>query len=193
LHLVVGLGNPGPRYRDTRHNVGFWVAEELARRWSVALKAAPPGLLGTGKVAGASAAILLPATFMNLSGEAVTWAMSRLDLEPGDLIVVHDDLDLDVGRIRVRPGGGDGGHLGMRAVLDAAGTDEVARVRVGIGRPPPEVDPRDHVLLRPLPDEAQALRAAAACAADAVETVIGSGIVRAMEVFNRPSQIPGAP
>lgn len=193
MHLVVGLGNPGSRYRHTRHNVGFWVAEELARRWAIGLVSTPAGRLGRGAINGAPAALLLPGTYMNLSGDAVAWAMARLGVAPADLIVVHDDLDLEVGRIRVRARGSGGGHLGMRSVLDAAGTPEVARVRVGVGRPPPAVDAREHVLARAVAAEQGSLHEAAARAADAVEMIIGAGLGRAMNLFNRPPAAPESP
>ena len=171
--VVVGLGNPGRSYERTRHNAGYLVADELAKRhdgsWRKRKKAeAAPisiGLTGT--------TLLKPTTFMNNSGSAVS------DHGPEDLIVIHDDLDLEAGTVRVKVGGGSGGHNGLRSIIGRLGNDFV-RVRIGIGRPPPGVGVTDYVLSR----MDSAVREAVPTAADAVEFVLEHGPEAAMNRFN---------
>jgi PTH1 family peptidyl-tRNA hydrolase len=169
----VGLGNPGRSYERTRHNIGFLVADELARRhggsWRARKKAeAAPVGLGLKNVM-----LLKPMTYMNNSGAAL------VGYEAAQLIVVHDDLDLEAGTVRVKVGGGAGGHNGLRSIIQHLGNDFV-RVRIGIGRPPVGVVPVDYVLGRM--DEG--VKEAVPRAADAVETVIESGPEAAMNRFN---------
>jgi PTH1 family peptidyl-tRNA hydrolase len=171
--VVVGLGNPGRSYERTRHNIGFLVADELARRhggsWRVRKKAeAAPVSLDLKNVT-----LLKPMTYMNNSGVAVA------GYEAAQLIVVHDDLDLEAGTVRVKVGGGAGGHNGLRSIIQHLGNNFV-RVRIGIGRPPVGVVPVDYVLGRM--DEA--VKEAVSRAADAVDTVIESGPEAAMNRFN---------
>ena len=171
--VVVGLGNPGRSYERTRHNVGFLVADELARRhggsWRKRKKAeAAPVSLGSRDVT-----LLKPTTFMNNSGSALA------DHRPEDLIVVHDDLDLPPGDVRVKVGGGAGGHNGLRSIIGRLGSDFV-RVRVGIGRPPVGVGVTDYVLSR----MDAAVRDAVPRAADAVEAVVEDSPEAAMNRFN---------
>ncbi|MCL6451549.1 MAG: aminoacyl-tRNA hydrolase [Acetobacteraceae bacterium] len=182
--LVVGLGNPGPRYRLTRHNLGFLVVDEVCRRKGIALEHAPLALWGRSRSAGA--VFLLPLTYMNRTGEAVAWALEWLRAEGPRLLVVYDDLDLEPGRLRLRWKGGDGGHRGMRSVLEAVGSEEVPRVRVGIGRPPPGVRPEEFVLLPLERGELPLFRQGVARAADAVEMALAEGFGRAMAAFNPP-------
>jgi PTH1 family peptidyl-tRNA hydrolase len=171
--VVVGLGNPGRSYERTRHNAGYLVADELAKRhdgsWRKRKKAeAAPisiGLTGT--------TLLKPTTFMNNSGSAVS------DHGPEDLIVIHDDLDLEAGTVRVKVGGGAGGHNGLRSIIGRLGNDFV-RVRIGIGRPPAGVGVTDYVLSR----MDSAVREAVPTAADAVEVVLEHGPEAAMNRFN---------
>jgi peptidyl-tRNA hydrolase, PTH1 family len=169
--VVVGLGNPGRSYERTRHNAGYLVADELAKRhggsWRRKKKAeAAPVTLG-------NATLLKPTTFMNNSGSAVA------DYRPEDLIVVHDDLDLEAGTVRVKFGGGAGGHNGLRSIIQRVGNDFV-RVRIGIGRPPTGVTVTDYVLSR----MESVVRDAIPTAADAVEYVIEHGPEAAMNRFN---------
>jgi PTH1 family peptidyl-tRNA hydrolase len=171
--VVVGLGNPGRSYERTRHNVGYLVADELARRhagsWRKRKKAeAAPITLGL-----AEATLLKPTTFMNNSGSAVS------DYGPKDLVVIHDDLDLEAGTVRVKAGGGAGGHNGLRSIIGRLGNDFV-RVRIGIGRPPPGVGVTDYVLSR----MDSSVRDAIPTAADAVEFVLEHGPEAAMNRFN---------
>ena len=171
--VVVGLGNPGRSYARTRHNAGYLVADELAKRhagsWRKKRKAeAAPITLGP-----TNATLLKPTTFMNNSGSAVS------DYRPEDLIVVHDDLDLEAGTVRVKVGGGAGGHNGMRSIIGRLGNDFV-RVRIGIGRPPAGVTVTDYVLSR----MDSAVKDAVPTAADAVEFVLEHGPETAMNRFN---------
>ena len=122
MKLIVGLGNPGPEYAATRHNIGFMVTATLAERNGIALKRKGyQGIYGVGRVAGTEATILLPQTYMNRSGTSVVSACQSLGVEPGDLIVVHDEIDLDFGALRIKIGGGHGGHNGLRSIAGALG------------------------------------------------------------------------
>lgn len=184
MKLVVGLGNPGARYRSTRHNVGFMVVERLARRWGIDLGGRRHGAeIGVGEVAGARAVLAKPHTFMNASGDSIVKLRRAYRVEPGDVVAIHDDLDLAVGRVRIRGGGGAGGHRGVASLIAALGS-EFPRVRVGIGRPPGGEDPVDFVLERFEPGERAAVDAAIERAADGVESLLRDGLVRAMNAFN---------
>lgn len=182
--LVVGLGNPGPEYERTRHNVGFLVVRELERRTNgTSLRRAHRAELSETTVAGHKVLFARPQTFMNLSGQSVSSIMRYYKLEVESLLVIYDDLDLGFGRVRVRPGGSAGGHNGVRSLISALGTQEFARVRVGIGRPS-RGDPMRHVLGRWTSDEREALGAVIATAADAACCVLESGLVTAMNDYN---------
>jgi peptidyl-tRNA hydrolase, PTH1 family len=179
MHLIVGLGNPGPRYAGTRHNAGFLVLDELARRRGAAFtKTRHAG------VARADGVILAkPTTFMNVSGLAVQAAMARYGVRPEDVVVVHDDLDLPLGRIRVKRGGSAAGQRGVQDTIDRIGAAFV-RVRVGIGRPPPDWATERWVLSRFGDDEQGTLGRVVAAAADAVDVVLEAGLEAAMNVTN---------
>lgn len=147
--LVVGLGNPGPRYEATRHNVGFMVVERLlARAGNLAFRPAFGGRLAQLTLGADRALVLEPLTYMNESGRCVRAAADFYRLDPGDLVVVHDELDLPFGEVRLKSGGGDAGHRGLRSITGTLGSPEYARVRVGIGRPAPDFqgDVSDYVL-----------------------------------------------
>src|SRR5258708_6530235 len=131
-YLVVGLGNPGPEYAGTRHNVGFMVVDLLSRRHRIPIKAARHGArVGEGEIAGEPVALVKPLTFMNLSGRAVAPLLNRHSLLPGNLIVIYDDADLPVGKIRVRARGSAGGHGGLKSIIASIGSPEFPRVRIG--------------------------------------------------------------
>jgi PTH1 family peptidyl-tRNA hydrolase len=181
MWVIVGLGNPGAEYAQSRHNVGFMVVETIARRWNIAWRHAGAALrVGNGEVAGHPVLLVEPQTYMNRSGEALTQYPRAADDE---LVVVYDDLDLPSGRIRVRQRGGSAGHRGVASMLEYLG-DEFARVRVGIGRPPEGDDPSDYVLAPLSGAELTALRAAVERASDAVECVVSQGPRAAMDRFN---------
>lgn len=183
MWVVVGLGNPGAAYVDTRHNVGFMVVEELAQRWGVALEAADERARRATVVRdGVVVQLVQPQTYMNRSGDA-------LEAEHGAeaVIAAYDDLDLPVGQLRVRPGGGAGGHRGVASLAGRLG-NEFVRVRVGIGRPPEGVPAPAHVLSPTAPAERMLLATAVARAGDAIECIISEGVAAAMNRFNaRPA------
>jgi PTH1 family peptidyl-tRNA hydrolase len=184
--LVVGLGNPENGYAGTRHNIGFLVADLVAKRCG-----ATPWRrnvfsdVASGSLAGRGILLAKPLTFMNRSGTAVADLLARHNLPPSSLIVVHDDLDLPYGRIRLRPGGGHGGHNGIRSVIAETGTPDFCRVRLGIGRPAEGVAPADHVLSPFSPAERETLDSFVTLGADAVELIIREGIGPAM------NRVPG--
>jgi PTH1 family peptidyl-tRNA hydrolase len=184
MRLVVGLGNPGARYRATRHNIGFRVVERLAERWEIALDGRRHDAdVGVGVVAGARALLAMPRTFMNASGESVAKLRRAHRLRSAEVIAVYDDLDLPLGRVRIRGSGRAGGHRGVASLIAVLGA-EFARVRVGIGRPPGDRDPVDFVLERFAPAEHLVVEEAIERAADGVEWLIRDGLERAMSRFN---------
>jgi PTH1 family peptidyl-tRNA hydrolase len=182
MKAIVGLGNPGDEYAATRHNVGFEVIDELARRWQVTLKK-------WRKVAVVAIAkerdslLLEPTTFMNLSGGAVLSVGSFYKVDPSDWLVVVDDVNLELGRIRMRKMGSAGGHNGLKSVIQHIGPD-FARLRIGVGRGDPRWDLADHVLARFEPEERRAVEETIGRAADAVEMFVAQGIEPAMNRFN---------
>ena len=168
MRLIVGLGNPGPRYAGTRHNAGFLVVDELARRHAASFRGvgrdAEEARIGTVRV-------LKPTTFMNLSGRAVQGTASRNGIRPEEMVVVHDDIDLPLGRIRVRTGGGAGGQRGLRDIIARLGPDFV-RLKVGVGRPPERWTVENWVLSRFRSDEADVLDRVIDAAADGLERLL---------------------
>lgn len=181
--VVVGLGNAGERYRGTRHNVGFSVVDELANRWQVAWIDGEAVRRAHGSFAGRAVLLIQPQLLMNRSGEAFA------EFDPtrgiGGLIVVHDEIDLPCGRLRVKLGGGTAGHRGVASVAAYYGSD-FTRVRVGIGRPVDDACVADHVLQRFAPEEQEVMDAATRSAAEAVECVLEHGPQVAMQRFNGP-------
>jgi peptidyl-tRNA hydrolase, PTH1 family len=187
MHLVIGLGNPGPRYAGTRHNAGFLVVEALAARRGVRFEKSRHA-----DVVRAGALVLAkPTTFMNLSGLAAQSLMTRHGVRPAAVVVIHDDLDLPFGRIRVKAGGGAGGQRGVQDIADRVGPDFV-RVRIGIGRPPPGWTSERWVLAPFEPQQLDALARVVATAADAVELVLTSGLEAAMNAVNGLDLAPEA-
>jgi len=184
VKLLVGLGNPGDKYAGTRHNAGFLVAEQVAARHCVSLKKKGyQGVYGVGRVAGEETTILLPQTFMNRCGASVNAAYKSLGVTPGDLIVIYDDLDLPLGRIRIRPEGGHGGHNGIRDIIALLGFKDFIRIKVGIGRPE-RGDVTSHVLGRFSSNEKKLLPQVLNLAADAAEVLLTDGPIKAMNHFN---------
>ncbi len=187
MKLVAGLGNPGPRYAESRHNIGYLVVDELARRWATEVTRYDrdfEGLIGETQACGQRVLLLKPSTFMNLSGRSVAAALRFYKLAAADVLIAHDDLDLPVGLLRARASGTAGGHNGMSDVLRQLGTDEIARLRVGIGRVHPSAAV-EYVLSRFEPDERPAIADAVGRAADAVVCWLQAGIDAAMNRFNR--------
>ncbi len=185
MKLIVGLGNPGTEYAETRHNIGFMVAAHLAERSGIALKRKGyQGLYGVGRVAGEEVAILLPQTFMNRSGASVAPACQSLGVEPGDLIVVHDEIDLSFGALRVKVGGGHGGHNGLRSIGSALGETSYNRLRMGVGRAPCGGDVSGHVLSRFSSAERTQLEKYVGIAAEVLELLVHKGTAEAMNTYN---------
>ena len=182
--LVAGLGNPGREYAETRHNVGFMVADELARRHGGSWRGKFSGELSEVRADGIRLALLKPQTYMNESGRSVGAAARFFKVEPEALIVVHDDVDLASGRVQVRLGGGLAGHNGLRSVAQQLGTGEFGRVRIGLGRPERgDQRPVADFVLSPFPPEVD-VEALVARAADAVESVAREGLDEAQNRFN---------
>jgi peptidyl-tRNA hydrolase, PTH1 family len=178
--LVVGLGNPGPGYAGNRHNVGAMVLEELASRAGIRLApgkgARARALSGEGRLAGRRVVLARPTTYMNESGGPVRGLLDYHHLDPADLVVVHDELDIDFASIRLKRGGGEGGHNGLRSITRSTGTKDYLRVRVGIGRPPGRQDPADFVLKDFSATERKELPFVIAEAADATELLLARGL-----------------
>jgi PTH1 family peptidyl-tRNA hydrolase len=187
VKLIVGLGNPGPRYARTRHNVGVRVLEALAARAGAPLEARRfAGRYGEGALAGERLGLLAPETFMNRSGEAVAAALAELPVaDPArELLVVFDDADLPLGRLRIRARGSSGGHNGLADVLEGLGREDVPRLRFGIGRPSEPQGTVEFVLEAFAPAEEELLARAVPRAADAVECFVREGMAAAMNRFN---------
>ena len=179
--LIAGLGNPGDRYAQTRHNVGFMVVDHLAARHRIALKKKGyQALYGVGRYCGQEVLLLQPQTFMNLSGASVASAFKSLDVPSGDLVVVHDEIDLPFGVVRVKVGGGHGGHNGLRNIDQAIGCRDYVRVRVGVDRPPAGGDVAAYVLRSFSSAEKKELDTVLMYAAEVVEAVIDHGVQQAM-------------
>jgi PTH1 family peptidyl-tRNA hydrolase len=187
VKLILGLGNPGPEYDGTRHNVGFGVVDELARRWGpVSFRQRHRALHAQVRLGPAPVLLAKPLTYMNLSGEAARPLLRYHGLDTDDLVVVHDEADLPPGEVRVKCGGGIAGHKGLVSLVQQLGTPEFLRVRVGIGRPQAGGGELvRHVLARPAPEEAGWIADGVERAADAVEAVVQRGTSAAMNEFNR--------
>jgi len=192
MKLIVGLGNPGPRYRGTFHNVGFDVVDEVARRREVSFEAAPAEAL-MARVRGVDGGALLvkPLTFMNVSGDAVGALQRYYRVAVEDLLVVVDDVALPAGRLRVRRSGSAGGHNGLKSIIACLGTDGFARLRVGVGRGDPRRDLADHVLSRVTGEARETLVEATSQAADAAELFLGGPIEDVMKRFNAAPKADG--
>jgi PTH1 family peptidyl-tRNA hydrolase len=184
-YCVAGLGNPGERYTLTRHNVGFRVADRLARDRSTDIRRLEfQALTAIVEIDRSEVLLMKPQTYMNRSGESVAAACRETGLDPGRLIVVYDDVDLPLGRIRVRRGGGAGGHRGVRSVIEETGESAFARVRIGVGRPPAGMAVEQYVLEPFAPQEEPVVEAAIERAAGAVRAIVNDGIEAAMQRFN---------
>lgn len=174
-HAVVGLGNPGPEYRDTRHNIGQRVVDQLARTLGKSWRRDGQAMLARGQRGGEPVYLVKPLAFMNVTGPAVAAALRRLEAGPGAVILVYDDIDLPLGAVRVRMRGSHAGHKGVRSVIETLGTSDIRRVKLGIGRPDRKEDVPDHVLAPFERDELPLVEAAVAEAANRVLELIGRG------------------
>jgi len=183
--LIVGLGNPGLAYRYNRHNVGFMVADALADKLEIPLKRVKfKAQIGNGKLGDIPVIIAKPLTFMNNSGEAVAPLVRYFKVPLERLLVIHDDMDLPLGTLRMRPSGGSAGHNGMLSIFDKLGTNAIPRLRVGIGRPPGRMDPADYVLQDFPRSEEELLSMVIAQACEAALAFITTGLEKAMNTYN---------
>ena len=185
MFLVLGLGNPGPKYADTRHNVGFLVVDRLARRASIAMdKRQKNARIGKVRMGTTPVWLAKPWTFMNRSGGPGQALQAFYKIGTEQVVVIHDDMDIQVGDVRIKRGGGHGGHNGLRDLKARLSAGDFARVRVGVGRPPAGWDAADYVLGRWTADECSRLPDIVDTAADAVETIVREGLDAAMNRFN---------
>lgn len=185
LFLIIGLGNPGEAYRKHRHNVGFWAVERLAQTSRLSwTESDGPMLQAQGRIDGQHVLLVKPRTFMNLSGQAVVHAQKMLGLDADRIIVLHDDLDLALGRLQVRFGGGDGGHRGVRSVVTELAAENFGRIRMGVGRSTTDAETVDHVLSAFTDEEWALAEAMATRAAEAVQVWMREGLNTAMNRFN---------
>jgi PTH1 family peptidyl-tRNA hydrolase len=192
-YLLAGLGNPGREYARTRHNVGFMAADALAERWGLRFgRQRARAEVAEGTVMGHRVILVKPQTYMNLSGDAVRPLLKMANLTPANLLVLADDLDLPFGRLRLREGGSSGGQRGIQSIIDQLGTNQFARLRVGIGRPPPGEDPVDYVLATFTASEAEELPAILDRLVAGVEGLIVGGLAAAMNLINAPPRPPPA-
>jgi len=185
MWLLVGLGNPGPKYARNRHNIGFMALDEVARRHRIeAFRAKFGAEVATGEVKGQRAVLLKPMEYMNLAGFAVQRAAAFYQVEPKDMVVVHDEIDIDFGRLKLKVGGGHGGHNGLRSIVQELGSSDFARVRCGVGRPGTKANVADYVLGDFQRDEQEEAAILIQEAADAVEEIVTRGPLLAMNRFN---------
>jgi peptidyl-tRNA hydrolase, PTH1 family len=188
VKLVVGLGNPGRKYERTRHNLGFLVIDRIATENEIAIKKKLcDAFVGEWSSNGEKIFLVKPQTFMNRSGDAVKGLLRKFHASPEELVVICDDLDLPFGRIRIRPKGGAGGHRGLLSIIESIGGSPFYRVRIGIGRPPDDMNPEEYVLEPFNSEEIGQLDGLVAGAAEAAITLVKDGGHRAMERFNRAS------
>ena len=185
MKLIVGLGNPGRQYAASRHNVGFMCVDHLARRWGISFSERRRYVvLGQGESEEEGVVLAKPRTFMNLSGEAVGYLLTRFCSGPGDLVVIYDDMDLPPGAIRLRPGGSSAGHRGVESIISTLGSQDFPRMRVGIGKPDDDTDPINYVLSPFAAQERKVIREVIPRVGDALECLLYDGIDAAMNRFN---------
>jgi PTH1 family peptidyl-tRNA hydrolase len=192
MKLIVGLGNPGPEYALTRHNVGWQVVDAFAKKFRIAVaRHEKSAMTGTGRVAGGSVLVAKPLTYMNLSGDAVRLLVNAYAESTEELMVVYDDIDLPLGKLRIRPNGSAGTHNGMRSIIAELGSENFPRLRLGIGSP--ETRLRDYVLDEFTPDEQPIVERAIGRAVDALVLFCRGDLRRAMNEFNRdPEEQPSS-
>ncbi len=191
MKIIVGLGNPGIRYEWTRHNIGFQVVDRLASLNHITLGSRRfKALYGVGSIGAQRVVLAKPLTFMNLSGDSVRKLIDYFEVGMEDLIVVHDDLDLPVGRIRIKRKGGDGGHQGIRSIIESLGGNNFLRLKVGIGRPPKGKEAAEYVL-EPLDEtERSEFEGVLSPAAESLEAIVLKGVDMAMNRLQRKSSLP---
>jgi len=186
MKLIVGLGNPGKEYAGSRHNLGFRCINHLAKAHGIGIdKRQCQAQLGVGRIAGVQVVLGKPRTYMNLSGKSVHMMMDRFKAKREDIVVIHDDLDLPLGRIRFYANGGPGGHKGVESIIAALGSRDFIRIRIGVGRPPPGMDPVDYVLLDFSPTDRLLIEEAIAKVGEATPFMLKEGLAAAMNKFNQ--------
>lgn len=184
-YLIVGLGNPGAEYRLTRHNFGFMVLDALAEHWSVQLKKIKfQAVYVEDRFKGNKVVLAKPLTFMNESGRSVAPLMRYFKVPTENMLVIHDDLDLPLGTLRIRPSGSSGGQRGIESITKLLGTQEFPRMRLGINRPPGQMEPKDYVLKNFLPNEEELKKIVLRQAIEAIECFIENGLTTAMNRYN---------
>lgn len=189
MKLIVGLGNPGPEYEKTRHNVGWQVVDAFARKFRIDVtRHEKNALTGTGRVAGGSVMVAKPLTYMNLSGDAVRLLLNAYIESPADMIVVYDDIDLPLGKLRIRPNGSAGTHNGMRSIIGTIGSENFPRLRIGIGQGEGKL--RDYVLDEFSAEEQPAVDKAVERAVEALLLFARGDLKRAMNSFNKSEEAP---
>ena len=186
MYIIAGLGNPGTQYRGTRHNCGFCALDALGQRHNMGYNDDKfKAMFGKGRIEGQSVVLVKPLTYMNLSGEAIKGFVDYFKIDvPTELIVLYDDIYLPPGQLRVRPSGSPGGHNGIKNITKMLGTQDFARVRIGVGEKPKDWDLADYVLSRFSDEEEEKMQAAYVRAAEAVECILTEGIETAMNRFN---------
>lgn len=185
MKILVGLGNPSSKYEGTRHNVGFVVIDELAERWGIRVNTLRHrALCGSGFVGTEKVVLAKPVTYMNLSGEAVRPLTEYYKISPEDLLIICDDINLELGNLRVRARGSAGGHNGLKDIIAKLGTQDFPRLRVGVGGKPEQMELADYVLGHFTAEERKVVRETAGLAADAAETFVKEGVGEAMNRYN---------
>lgn len=184
MRLVVGLGNPGTSYAQTRHNAGMWVLERAAARWGIRLSRRGTAQRGSGRLGSELIELAGTLDFMNVTGPPLKGLLRQYQLTADDLLLIHDDLDLEPGRLRIKQAGGHGGHNGIKSVVEALGTPEFVRIKIGIGRPAPRQDSADYVLEPVTQEEMDVFEPCLERAVDALECLIHRGTEAAMNRFN---------
>ncbi len=193
MKIIVGLGNPGSTYKGNRHNAGFRCIDYISERCSIPVKKRLcQSDTGRGVIAGEDVLLVKPHTFVNLSGESVSCLLDKFHVETNDLLVIHDDLDLPTGRLRLRLGGKSGGHRGIKSIINRVGSEDFYRIRIGISRPEStgnrsahEHEIIDYVLGDFTPDEEELIQTAVTLASEAIECLIAEGISTAMNKYNQ--------
>lgn len=183
MWAIIGLGNYGSKYSKTRHNLGFIVLEAVAESFDITLQEKKAYIAGRGSMAGHDVLLIEPLTFMNLSGIAVKDVLRKFNVTAENLIVIHDDLDMDTGKLKIRKNGSSGGHRGVESIIQSIGTKEFIRVKIGIGREH-GISPETYVLKKFRKDELPIIKDAIQRAADAVAAIVSGGAAKAMNKFN---------
>ena len=183
--IIVGLGNPGEQYENTRHNVGFKTIDLVAEKLGIVInKEKFNGLFGEGIYNGKKVILLKPQTYMNLSGESVSEIMDFYKFPLDELLVIYDDIDIEIGKIRIRPEGSSGTHNGMRNISDILGSHDFPRIRIGTGKPVGEVDLKEYVLAKIPLEERDEINKAIQTASEAVLEILNNGVEKAMNIYN---------